>query len=48
MYFIVEIKLDGTETFLEGFEDAVEAWDVAHRLQLKAKKYGRKVRYDVR
>jgi hypothetical protein len=48
MYFIVEIKLDGTETFIEGFEDSIEAWDAAHSLQRKAKKYGRKVRYDVR
>jgi hypothetical protein len=27
---------------------SVALWDLAHRLQLKAKKYGRKVRYDVR
>ena len=48
MYYIVEIKPNGTETFLEGFEDPIEAWNVAHSLQLKAKKYGRRVRYDVR
>jgi hypothetical protein len=48
MYFIVEIRPNGTETFIEGFEDSTEAWDLAHRLQLKAKKYGRRVRYDVR
>ena len=48
MYFIVEIQPNGTETFLEGFEDSIEAWNVAHMLQLQAKKYGRKVRYDVR
>ena len=48
MYFVVEIRSNGTETFLEGFEDAVDAYNVANMLQLRAKKYGRKVRYDVR
>lgn len=48
MFFIVEITPDGSETFLDGFEDAVEAWEVAQRLQLEAHEYGLKVRYDVR
>ena len=48
MYFIVEITRDRIETFIEGFEDSVEAWDVAHRLQRRATKYGRRVRYEVR
>ena len=48
MYFVVEIKPNGIETFIEGFEDSIEAWNVAHSLQLKTNKYGRNVRYDVR
>jgi hypothetical protein len=48
MYFIVEIQLGGTETFLEGFEDSSEAWDVASRLQSVARRRRRKVRYEVR
>jgi hypothetical protein len=48
MFFIVEITPDGAETFLDGFEDVVEAWEVAHRLQLEAQEYGLRVRYDVR
>ena len=48
MYFIVEIKPNGTEAFIEGFEDSIEAWNTAHTLQLRAKKRGRKVRYEVR
>jgi len=48
MYFVVEIRPNGTETFLEGFEDAVDAYNVANMLRLRAKKYGRNVRYEVR
>ena len=48
MYFIVEILPNGTETFLEGFEDVSEAWDVASRLQCAARRRKRKVRYEVR
>jgi hypothetical protein len=48
MYFIVEIQLDGTETFLEGFEDVGDAWDVLSRLQCEARRRRRKVRYEVR
>jgi hypothetical protein len=48
MYFIVAIQPNGTETFLEGFEDSSEAWDVASRLQCAAQRRRRKVRYEVR
>jgi hypothetical protein len=48
MYFIVEIKPDGTETFLEGFEDIGQAWDVVSRLQCEAQRQRRKIRYEVR
>ena len=48
MYFIVEIKSNGTETFLEGFEEVSEAWDVVSRLQCEARRQRRKVRYEVR
>jgi hypothetical protein len=48
MYFIVAIRRDGSESFIAGFADSVEAWDVAQRLQRTAKKYGRRVRYEVR
>jgi hypothetical protein len=33
MYYIVEITSQGIETFLEGFEDAGEAWDTVSRLR---------------
>jgi hypothetical protein len=48
MYFIVEITLEGSETFLEGFEEATEAWDVLSRLRCEAQRRRRKVRYEVR
>jgi hypothetical protein len=48
MYFIVEIQPNGTETFLEGFEDSSEAWDVVSRLRCEARHRRRKVRYEVR
>jgi hypothetical protein len=48
MYFIVEIRPNGTETFLEGFEDVGEAWDVVSRLRCEAQRQRRKVRYEVR
>jgi hypothetical protein len=48
MYFIVAIRRDGSESFIAGFADAVEAWDVAHQLQRRTTKYGRTVRYEVR
>jgi hypothetical protein len=35
MYYIVEITPYGSETFLEGFEEVGEAWDVVSRLQLR-------------
>ena len=47
MFFIIEIQLGGTETFLDGFEDSSEAWDVVSRLQCEARRR-RKVRYEVR
>ena len=48
MYFIVEIQQSGTETFLEGFEEFEEAWNVLSRLQCEAQRQRRKVRYEVR
>jgi hypothetical protein len=47
MYYIVEITPRGIETFLEGFEDIGEAWDVVSRLRCEAQRR-RKVRYEVR
>jgi len=34
MYYIVEITSRGSETFLEGFEEVGEAWDVVSRLRV--------------
>jgi len=48
MYYIVEITPRGSETFLEGFEDIGEAWDVVSRLRCEAQRRRRKVRYEVR
>jgi len=48
MYYIVEITPRGIETFLEGFEDSGEAWDVVSRLQCEARRRRQKVRYEVR
>ena len=48
MYYIVEIMPDGTETFLDGFEDCGDAWDVVSCLQCEAERQHRKVRYEVR
>ncbi len=48
MYSIVEITPRGSETFLAGFEDIGEAWDVVSRLQCEAQRRHRKVRYEVR
>jgi hypothetical protein len=48
MYFIVEITPQGIETFLGGFEEVGEAWDVVSRLQCEARRIRRKVRYEVR
>ena len=48
MYYIVEITPQGSETFLEGFEEVDEAWDVLSRLQCEAQRRRRKVRYEVR
>jgi hypothetical protein len=48
MYYIVEITPRGIETFLEGFEDIGETWDVVSRLQCEARRRRRKVRYEVR
>jgi len=45
MYYIVEITPQGIETFLEGFEEVGEAWDVLSRLQCEARRMRRKVRY---
>ena len=48
MYYIVEITPRGIETFLEGFEDIGEAWDVVSRLRCEARRRRRKVRCEVR
>jgi hypothetical protein len=48
MYYVVEITPQGIETFLEGFEEVGEAWDVVSRLQCEARRRRRKVRYEVR
>ena len=48
MFFIVEIQPNGTETFIEGFEDSGDAWDVVSRLQCEAQRRRRRVRYEVR
>ena len=48
MYYIVEITSQGIETFLEGFEEVGEAWDVLSRLQCEARRRRRRVRYEVR
>ena len=48
MYYIVEIRPQGSETFLEGFEEMGAAWDVVSRLRCEARWRRRKVRYEVR
>ena len=48
MYYIVEITPRGLETFLEGFEDIGDAWDVVSCLRCEARRRRRKVRYEVR
>ena len=48
MYYIVEITPRGIETFLEGFADIGDAWDVVSRLQCEARWRRQKVRYEVR
>jgi hypothetical protein len=48
MYSIVEITAQGIETFLEGFEEVGQAWDVVSRLQCEARRRRRRVRYEVR
>ena len=48
MYYIVEITSRGSETFLAGFEDIGEAWDVVSSLRCEARRQRRKVRYEVR
>jgi hypothetical protein len=48
MYFVIEITPNGTETFLEGFEDSSDAWDTVSSLRCEAERKRRKVRYDVR
>jgi hypothetical protein len=48
MYSIVEITAQGIETFLEGFEEVGEAWDIVSRLRCEARRCRRKIRYEVR
>ena len=48
MYFIVEITSQGIETFLAGFEEIGDAWDVVSGLQCEARRLRRRVRYEVR
>jgi hypothetical protein len=44
MYYIVEIRPNRTETFLEDFEEVGEAWDVLSRLRCEARRMRRKIR----
>jgi hypothetical protein len=44
MYYIVEITSQGIETFLAGFEDIGDAWDVVSGLQCEVRRQRRKVR----
>ncbi len=46
MYYIVEITSQGIETFLAGFEDIGDAWDIVSGLQCEARRQRRKVRYE--
>jgi hypothetical protein len=48
MYYIVEIRPQGIETFLESFEEVGEACDTVSRLRCEARRRRRKVRYEVR
>jgi len=48
MYFIVDIRPNGTESFLESSQDSGEAWDLVSRLQCDAQRRRWKVRYEVR
>jgi hypothetical protein len=48
MYFIVEITPRGIETFLAGFEDLSEAWEIASRLRCEARRLRSRLRYEVR
>ena len=47
-FVIVEITSQGIVTFLVGFEDSGDAWNVVPGLQCKARRQHRKVRYAVR
>jgi hypothetical protein len=48
LYYIVEITPQELETFLEGFEEVGEAWDVVSHLQCEARRMRRRVGYEVR
>jgi hypothetical protein len=48
MYYIIEITPQGSETFLEGFEEVGAAWNVISHLQCEALRQRRKERYEVR
>jgi hypothetical protein len=48
MYFIVEITPRGAETFLGGFEELAEAWEIASRLRCEAQRCRSRLRYEVR
>jgi len=49
MYYIWEIMVDGEEHVIsDGYEDAAEAWNDAHLIQLAEREDGSLSRFEVR